>query len=90
MRRRNYSDEFKRNAVHQIRVRGYPIRQVSERLGVSPHTLNKWLKQFEEPEAKSSGAHEAENQRLKRELTRVTEKRDIQKKATAYFAREPQ
>jgi transposase len=31
----NYSDEFKRDAVQQIRVRGYPVREVSQRLGVS-------------------------------------------------------
>lgn len=31
----NYSDEFKRDAVHQISVRGYAVREVSERLGVS-------------------------------------------------------
>lgn len=30
----NYSDEFKRDAVHQITVRGYPVREVSRRLGV--------------------------------------------------------
>jgi transposase len=27
------SDEFKRGAVQQIRVRGYPVREVSQRLG---------------------------------------------------------
>jgi transposase len=31
---------------------------------------------------------DAEIRRLKRELTRVTEERDILKKATAYFARD--
>ena len=35
----NYSDEFKRDAVHQITVRGYPVREVSRRLGVSTHSL---------------------------------------------------
>ncbi len=29
----NYSDEFKPDAVRQIRVRGYPVREVSQRLG---------------------------------------------------------
>jgi transposase len=29
----NCSDEFKRDAVQQIRVRGYPVREVSRRLG---------------------------------------------------------
>ena len=87
----NYSGEFKRDAVHQIAVRGYSVREVSNRLGVSTHSLYKWMKQFAEPASKSAGVdHEAENRRLKRELARVTEERDILKKATAYFARESQ
>ena len=87
----NYSDEFKRDAVHQIRVRGYPVREVLQRLGVSSHLLYKWLRLFAEPAPKVVGIdYEAENQRLKRELARVTEERDILEKATAYFARESQ
>jgi transposase len=35
----NFSDEFKRDAVQQIRVRGYPDREVSRRLGVSSHSF---------------------------------------------------
>ena len=86
-----HSDEFKRDAVQQITVRGYPVREVARRLGVSSHSLYKWLKLLGEPVAKSVGIdHEAENRRLKRELARVTEERDILKKATAYFARESQ
>ena len=103
MGRSNYSDEFKRDAVQQIRVRGYPVREVSQRLGVSSHSLYKWMKLFTETAPKASGVdHEAENRRLKRELARVTEERDILKKgepwcatgsramANAYFARESQ
>ena len=33
-----FSDEFKRDAVAQITERGYPVREVSERLGVSPYS----------------------------------------------------
>ena len=84
----NYSDEFKRDAVHQITLRGYPVREVSRRLGVSTHSLYKWMKLFGDPAPKKPGVdHEAENRRLKRELARVTEERDILKKATVYFAR---
>ena len=76
----NYSDEFKRDAVQQITVRGYPVREVSRRLGVSSHSLYKWLRLFAEPAPKlGSIDHEAENRRLKRELARVTEERDILK-----------
>ena len=83
----NYSDEFERDAVHQITVRGYPVGEVSRRLGVSKYSLYKWVKLFGEPSPKPGVDHEAENRRLKRELARVTEERDILKKATAYFAR---
>jgi len=37
----NYSDEFKRDAVQQITVRGYPVAEVSRRLGVSKYSLYK-------------------------------------------------
>ena len=86
----NYSDEFKRDAMHQITVRGYPVREVSQRLGVSKYSLYKWLKLFGELSPEPGVDHEAENRRLKRALARVTEERDILKKATAYFARESQ
>jgi len=45
----NYSDEFERDAVHQITVRGYPVREVSRRLGVSTHSPYKWMKLFGDP-----------------------------------------
>ena len=78
---RNYSDEFKRDAVHQITVRGYRVREVFRRLGVSTHSLYKWMKLFGDPAPKKPGVdHEAENRRLKRELARASEERDLIKK----------
>ena len=32
----NFSDEFKRDAMAQITERGYPLAEVSQRLGFSP------------------------------------------------------
>ena len=42
----NFSDEFKRDAVAQITERGYPVAEVSQRLGVSSHSLYAWKRQF--------------------------------------------
>jgi transposase len=68
----NYSDDFKWDAVHQITVRGYAVREVSQRLGVSTYSLYKWLKRFGEPVPRPATPDlEAENRRLKRELARV-------------------
>ncbi len=86
MSKGNFSDDFKRDAVAQITERGYPVSEVSQRLGVSPHSLYAWKKKFSAPSGGDD--KDAEIRRLKRELTRVTEERDILKKATAYFARD--
>lgn len=40
------SDDFKRDAVRQITEWGYPVREVSERLGVSAHSLYQRKKRF--------------------------------------------
>lgn len=82
----NFSQEFKRNAVAQITERGYPVAEVSQRLGVSTHSLYAWKKKY--AELAGGDDKDAEIRRLKRELGRVTEERDILKKATAYFAKE--
>ena len=67
--------------------RGYPVAEVSQRLGVSPHSLYAWKKLFAKV-ASGDANKDAEIRQLKRELARVTEERDILKKATAYFARD--
>ena len=84
----NFTEEFKRDAVVQIVERGYPVAEVSQRLGVSQHSLYEWKKKFAKLAGSSADDRDAEIRRLKRELSRVTEERDILKKATAYFAKD--
>lgn len=87
MGKSNFTDEFKRDAVRQVTERGYPVSEVSQRLGVSAHSLYEWRKKYAAPVEK--GDEQAEEiRRLKRELVRVTEERDILKKAAAYFAKD--
>ena len=83
----NFSDEFKRDAVRQITERGYRITEVSQRLGVSQHSLYAWKRKFSKAGSDDDGK-DAQIRQLKRELARVTEERDILNKATAYFARD--
>ena len=82
-----YSDDFKRDAVEQIVDRGYPVSEVSKRLGVSAHSLYGWVKKFGKDRSSGEDDQASELRRLKRELDRVTEERDIFKKAAAYFAK---
>ena len=89
-----YSPEFKDEAVRQVLERGYPVREVASRIGVSAHSLYNWVKAVRpsKSEARDSELVEIkhENLKLRAELRRVQEERDILKKAAAYFARDPE
>jgi len=88
MANQKYSDEFRAEAIKQITERGYSVKDVSQRLGVSTKSLYKWLGGIRSHRvAEKSSTLEAENARLKAELKRVEEERDILKKAATYFAR---
>ncbi len=89
-KRTRYLEEFKRDAVAQVTGRGHSVGDVSERLGVSTKSLYDWIKQYSKPESVCQEEDNLvrENRRLKSELMRVTEERDILKKAAAYFAKE--
>lgn len=88
-----FTPEFKEEAVRQITERGYSVTDVSERLGVSQHSLYKWLKSIK-PDNSGQQARDlldarTEILKLKAQLKRAEEERDILKKAARYFAREP-
>ena len=51
MSNQRYSPEFKDEAVRQIVDRGYSVAEVSERLGVSAHSLHKWVKVWRKEKA---------------------------------------
>lgn len=82
-----FSDDFTRDALEQIVDRGYPVSEVSRRLGVSVHSLYGWVKKFGRGHSQNEDDQAAEIRRLKRELQRVTKERDILKKAATYFAK---
>lgn len=83
-------EESKIEAVKQDMDRGHPAPEVATRLGVSLPTLYDRLKRYNLPEAELSEqqGQETEIRRLKTELKRVSEERDILKKAAAHFAKE--
>jgi len=86
---KRYTDEFKIEAVRQITERGHKVAEVASRLGVTTHSLYSWVRKYGKPPAaqQSELAQNAEVRRLRAELKRVTEERDILKKAAAYFAK---
>ncbi len=81
-KQQRYTEEFKLAAVKQVTERNYPVAEVAERLGISSHSLYVWIKRYSQPEAQQQddSSQQAEIRRLKAELRRVTDERDILKK----------
>ena len=90
MSSKRYTEEFKIDAVKQVTERGHGIYSVASRLGITHSSLYAWIRRYgDQPVLQETITdHQAEINRLKAELKRVTEERDILKKATAYFAKE--
>ena len=85
-----YSDEFKQGAVNQVVTHGYPVADVANRLGISSKSLYDWKKLFSKStkQRREEQDLQAENARLKQELKRVQQERDILKEAAVFFAGE--
>ncbi len=94
MGRRQFTREFKVEAVRLVRDRGVSVAQAARDLGVHENVIRKWVKDFEADPAQSFPGHghmkpvEAENERLRREVQKLKAERDILKKAAAYFAKD--
>lgn len=93
--RKYFTPEFKREAVQVLESGSRPGSEIARELGIARNQLYTWQTELR---ARGTGAFPGsgarkeritEIVRLKRELARVTEERDILKKAAAYFAREP-
>src|SRR5688572_4751140 len=92
-KRRQYTPEYRAEAVRQVNLGDRTLAQVAKDLGLGNATLWAWVRQAEvdagkgEPEELTTTERE-ELKRLRRENARLREEREILKKATAFFAGE--
>ncbi|MBP1314189.1 transposase [Herbaspirillum sp. 1130] len=86
MSNKRYPEEFKIEAVKQVTERGRSAPDVEKRLGVLQPTLYEWMKKYAlaPEERRTQASQQEELRRLKAELKRVTEERDILKKTAAF------
>lgn len=90
MKRVRYPAEFKAEAVRQVTARGHGVVDVAKRLGMSDKSLYLWVRLAKDGASPGTGEAaqlKAEVSRLKAELKRANEERDILKKAATYFAK---
>jgi transposase len=91
MNRREFTNEFKAEAVRLARSSGKPVAEVARDLGVKENNLYRWMQTFGSPKDGSGKITPSEHEeliRLRRENRILTEEREILKKAAAYFAKE--
>ncbi|HGP2300786.1 TPA: IS3 family transposase [Salmonella enterica] len=86
-----FTPEFKEEAVRQITERGYSVAEVSDRLGFSAHSLYKWLRAIKpdnsEQHARDLLEAKSEILKLRAQLKRTEEERDILKKGRAVLCK---
>jgi len=87
---REFTDDFRREAVRLTQTSGRTIKQVADDLGIGLSTLTRWRHKHIEADL-LSGPHDdvgKELARLRKENELLRQERDLLKKATAFFARE--
>jgi transposase len=92
-KRRQFTAEFKADAVKLVRTGGQSISQVARNLDLTETALREWVRRSEieageGPPGALTQAEREELVRLRRDNKRLQMERDILKKATAFFARE--
>jgi transposase len=91
-KRRQHSEEFKREAVKLVTEGGYTTAQAARSLGIHENLLRNWRHKYspeeEKPMKDLTETEAQELARLREENRRLRMERDILKKATAFFANE--
>ena len=83
MSRKRYPEEFKIEAVKQVTEAGYSAYDVAERLGTTTNSLYNWIRKYgpQSSDYQKASQESDEIRRLKKDLKRVTDERDLLKKA---------
>ena len=87
---KTYSKEFEEEAVSLVNDQGYSVSEAAKAVGVNPNQIYNWKNQ-QEGQVKSTLLNDNERTellKLRAENKRLKIKKDILKKASAFFARE--
>jgi transposase-like protein len=89
--RRQFTAEFKRDAVALVRTSGRPIAVIARELGIYDSTLGNWVRQDRIDRGEQAGLSSEERARLgelERETARLRMKRDLLKRTVAFWVKE--
>jgi transposase len=89
--RRQFTPEFKRDAVELVRTSGRPIAEIARELGIYDSTLGNWVKQDRIDRGEREGLTSDERARLReleRDNARLRMERDLLKRTVAFWVKE--
>ena len=89
--RRQFTPEFKRDAVELVRTSERPIAEIARELGVYDSTLGNWVRQDRIDRGQQDGLSSDEQARLRaleRENARLRMERDLLKRTVAFWVKE--
>ena len=89
--RRQFTAEFKRDAVDLVRTTGRPIAEIARELGIYDSTLGNWVRQDRIGRGEQDGLTSDEQARLRaleRENAKLRMERDLLKRTVAFWVKE--
>lgn len=89
--RRQFTAEFKRDAVDLVRATGRPIAEIARELGIYDSTLGNWVRQDRIDRGEQDGLSSDEQARLRaleRENAKLRMERDLLKRTVAFWVKE--
>ena len=89
-KRRNYTEDFKRDAVALVTEQGYKPTEAARSLGVGDNLIRRWMREFGDAASgtRLSTDEREELKRLRKEVRLLRMEKEILKKASQYFAKE--
>ena len=94
MARRNFSPEFKAEAVKLVVEQGYTLSDACKAMDVGGTALRRWVKQWKEehegiaPSAQALTSEQRRIQELEAKVSQLERERDLLKRSTAFFVKE--
>jgi len=87
---KQYSKDYKEEAVALVREQGYSVPEAAKSLGIANNMMYRWKEQIEsQREGKSLVEDEHDElKRLRKENKNLRMEKEILKKASAFFAKE--
>ena len=92
--RRQYTKEFKLDAVKLVTEHEYRVAEAARNLGINANMLSRWVQEYRDDDGQAFRGNgklmpeQAELRRLRAENKRLRLEREVLKKAAAFFANE--